>query len=73
MARVDVQRPVHFARLSLFGDWASAGGDDFFAVRAGLVFMDGAVRLDVARGLTRDRGVPPGAVLRLHLLGDMFF
>ncbi len=73
MARMDVQWPVHLARLSLFGDWASAGGDDLFAVGAGLVFMDGAVRLDVARGLARSGGGPPGAVLRLHLLGDMFF
>ena len=71
MARVDVQRPWRFLRASVFGDWARAGGEDFHAVGAGLVFMDGLMRLDVARGL--GRGGEGGAVLRLHLLGDAFF
>ena len=71
MGRVDVQRPWRFLRASVFGDWARAGGEDFHAVGAGLVFMDGLMRLDVARGL--GRGGEGGAVLRLHLLGDAFF
>ena len=51
MARVDVQRPVRFLRVSVFGDWARADGADLYAVGAGLVLMDGMLRLDVARGL----------------------
>ncbi|MDE2796018.1 MAG: hypothetical protein OXL34_14450 [Gemmatimonadota bacterium] len=73
MARVDVQRPLRFLRLSVFGDWARADGDDFYAVGAGLVFMEGTLRLDVARGLRRGRVGGPEAVLRVHLLGDAFF
>ena len=73
MARVDLQRPIRFLRLSLFGDWARAGGHDFQAVGAGLVFMDGIIRLDLARGLRLDREGGPDAVLRLHVLGDEFF
>ncbi len=41
MARVDLQRPIRFLRLSVFSDWASAGGDDFYAVGAGLIFING--------------------------------
>ena len=73
MVKVDLQRPVRFLRLSVFGDWASAGGDDFYAVGAGLAFMDGIMRLDVARGLRWGREGLPDAVLRLHLLGDAYF
>ena len=73
MARVDVQRPWRFLRLSVFGDWARAGGDDFYAAGAGVVFMNGLMRVDVARGLRGGREGGPGAVLRLHLLGDAFF
>ena len=73
MVRVDLQRPLRFLRLAVFGDWASAGGDDFYAVGAGLVYMDGMLRLDVAKGLRRGRVGGSGVVLRLHLLGDSFF
>ena len=67
MVRVDVQRPVRFLRASVFGDWARAGGEDFYAVGAGLAFMEGLTRLDVARGLGRGAEGDGGAVLRLHL------
>ena len=70
MARVDLQRSVRFLRASVFGDWARAGGEDYYAVGAGLVFMEGMMRVDVARGLGRGG---EGVVLRLHLLGDAFF
>ena len=73
MARVDLQRSIRFLRLSVFGDWASAGGDDFYAVGAGLVFMDGIVRVDLARGLGRGREGGPDPVLRLHFRGDALF
>ncbi|MXV95258.1 MAG: hypothetical protein F4Y07_12065 [Gemmatimonadetes bacterium] len=73
MTRVDLQRPITFLRLSAFGDWARASGRDFQAVGLGLVFMDGMMRLDVARGLRWDREGGPDAVLRLHFLGDTFF
>ena len=73
MARVDLQRPIRFFRLSVFGDWASAGGDDFYAVGAGLVFMDGIVRVDVARGLRWGREGGPDPVLRLHFLVGALF
>ena len=73
MARVDVQRPLRFLRFSVFGDWAYADGDTFQAVGAGLVFMEGTLRVDVARGLRWGRVGGSGAVLRVHLLGDAFF
>ena len=73
MARVDVQRPLRFLRLSVFGDWARVDGDGFQAVGAGLVFMDGTLRVDVARGLRGGRVGGGGVVLRVHLLGDAFF
>ena len=69
MARLDLQRQIRF---SLFTDWASTGVEDFYALGAGLVFMDGLIRLDVARGL-RGRQGGPDAVLRLHLLDGAFF
>lgn len=73
MARIDLQRRIRFIRLSVFGDWASAEGDDFYAVGAGVVFMDGILRLDVARGLRGDRHGGPDPVLRLHLRGGALF
>ena len=73
MARVDLQRPVRFVRVAVFGDWASAGEENFHAVGAGLVFMDGMLRLDVAKGLRWGREGGPAPVLRFHLLGDSFF
>ena len=73
MARLDLQRQIRFLRFSLFADWASAGGEDFYALGAGFVYMDGLLRLDVARGLRRGRKGGPEAVLRLHLLDGMFF
>ncbi len=73
MARVDLQRPVRFFRFSVFGDWASAGGESFYAIGTGLVFMDGVMRVDVARGLQRGRKGRQDAALRMHLTADTFF
>ncbi len=73
MARVDVQRPLLFLRFSVFGDWVRADGEDFYAVGAGLVFMEGTLRVDIARGLRQGRVGGSEAVLRVHLLGDAFF
>ena len=73
MARVDLQRPIRFVRLSVFADGASVSGVDFTALGAGLVFMGGIMRIDVARGLQSGRDGGPDAVLRLHFLGDAFF
>ncbi|WP_419860872.1 hypothetical protein [Candidatus Palauibacter sp.] len=73
MARVDLQRRIRFLGFSVFGDWASAGGDDFYAVGAGLTFMDGLLRLEVARGLGGGREGGPDPVLKLHFRGDAWF
>lgn len=73
MARIDLQRRIGFLRLSVFGDWASAGGDNFYAVGAGLVFMDGLIRLDVAHGLGQNGEDAAGPTLKLHFrLGAIF-
>ena len=72
-ARLDLQQPVRFLRASVFADWVSTGDADLYAAGVGLVFMDGIVRLDVARGFRFGRIGRPDAVLRLHLLGDTFF
>ena len=72
-ARLDLQQPVRFLRASVFGDWVSTGDDDLYAAGVGLVFMDGIVRLDLARGFRFGRVGRPDPVLRLHLLGDAFF
>ena len=69
-ARVDLQRAVSFLRLSVFADWASSGGTDYYAVGTGLVFMDGITRLDVAHGLGPGREGRLSAALRVHTLGD---
>lgn len=73
MGRVDLQRPLGFLRLSGFGDWARANGEDRYAVGAGLVFMAGIMRVDVARGIRRGGKGGGEPVLRVHLLGDAFF
>ncbi len=73
MARVDLQRPIRFLRVSVFGDWASAASEDFYAVGVGLVFMEGIVRVDIAKGLRKGREGGPNAVLRFHLLDNAFF
>ena len=73
MGRLDLQRPVRFFRLSLFGDWASVGDGDLCAVGAGFVWMDGIMRLDLAHGLRLGGKGLPAPALRLHLLGDAFF
>ena len=73
MASVDLQRRIGFLRLSVFGDWASAGGHDYYAVGVGLVFMDGLIRLDVAHGLGPGGEGAAGPTLKLHLrLGAIF-
>ncbi|MCY3599555.1 MAG: hypothetical protein OXN85_06265 [Gemmatimonadetes bacterium] len=73
MARIDLQRRIGFLRLSLFGDWASAGGHDYYAVGAGLVFMDGIIRVDVARGLGWGREGAADPVLKLHFRAGAIF
>ena len=73
MARADLQFPVRFARLSLFGDWASAEGEDYHSAGAGLVLLDGLLRVDVARGLSEEREDAPDPALRLHMLVDALF
>ncbi|MDE2980460.1 MAG: hypothetical protein OXU74_04615 [Gemmatimonadota bacterium] len=72
-ARLDLQQPVRFLRASAFADWVSTGDDNLYAAGVGLVFMDGIVRLDLARGFRFGRVGRPDAVLRVHLLGDTFF
>ncbi len=72
-ARLDLQRPVSFLRLSVFTDWARTGGHDYHAVGAGLVFMDGITRLDLAHGLRFGQQGPLRAVLRVHLQGDVLY
>ena len=71
--RVDLQRPVSFVRLSVFADWASAGGDDLYAAGVGVVFMNGISRLDLAQGLPLGKDGRPRAVLRVHFQGDMLY
>ena len=73
MARLDLQRPVSFVRLSVFGDWASAAGKDFYAAGMGIAYLEGLFRLDVARGFRRGREGGPEAVFRFHLLDSAFF
>ena len=73
MARLDLQRPVRFVRLSVFGDWASAVGEDFYAAGMGIAYLDGLFRLDIARGFRRGRTGGPEAVFRFHLLDSAFF
>lgn len=68
------QRAIdHGCTASARPAWASSGGEDFYALGAGLVFMEGILRLDAARGLGRGRQGAPEAVLRLHLWADSFF
>lgn len=74
MARVDLQRSVFgFVRLSVFGDWASAASTNFYAVGMGIAYMDGLLRLDVARGIRRGREGGPEAVFRFHFQDSAFF
>ena len=82
MARADLQFPVRYARLSLFGDLASAEGENYYAAGAGLVLLDGLLRVDAAQGfrvghirLVDDRGGKggPEPVLRFHVLVDNLF
>lgn len=73
MARLDLQRPVRFLRLSVFGDWAAAASTDFYAVGMGIAYMGGLFRLDIARGLRRGREGGPEAVFRFHFLDSAFF
>ncbi|MDE2796019.1 MAG: hypothetical protein OXL34_14455 [Gemmatimonadota bacterium] len=73
MGRVDLQRSVRFLHLSVFGDWASAEGADYCAVGTGLVFMDGLLRFDVAKGLDCGREGPSRTGWRVHPRGFTFF
>ena len=73
MGRLDLQRSVRFLHLSLYGDWASAEGADYCAAGAGLVFMDGLLRFDLAKGLDcgREGSSRPG--WKFHPRGFTFF
>ena len=73
MARADLQFPVRYARLSLFGDWASAEGEEYRAIGAGLVLLDGLLRLDVAQGLGEEGEGAPEPAFRFHVLADNLF
>ena len=73
MGRVDLQRSVRFLHLSVYGDWASAEGADYCAVGAGLVFMDGLLRLDLAKGLDCGREGSSRAGWKFHPRGFTFF
>ena len=73
MGRVDLQQPVRFLRLSFFGDWASTGGANLYAVGTGLVWMDGLMRLDLARGVRWGRGGPLEPGWKLQLGAASFF
>lgn len=73
MARADLQFPLRYARLSIFGDWAMAEGDDFHAAGAGLVLFDGLLRVDAAQGFRRGREGGPDPAFRLHVLMDNLF
>ena len=73
MGRMDLQRSVRFLHLSVYGDRASAENADYCAVGAGLVFMDGLLRLDVAKGIECGREGPSQAGWRFHPRGFAFF
>ncbi len=73
MGRVDLQQSVRFLHLSVYGDWASAESADYCAVGAGLVFMDGLLRLDVAKGIDCGRQGSSRAGWRFHPRGFTFF
>ncbi|MXW17886.1 MAG: hypothetical protein F4X60_00240 [Gemmatimonadetes bacterium] len=73
MGRVDLQRSVRFLHVSVYGDRASAEGADYCAVGAGLVFMDGLLRLDVAKGLVCGRQGSSRGGWRFHPRGFTFF
>ena len=73
MARADLQFPARYARLSLFGDWTRAEGEDFYAAGAGLVLLDGLLRVDVAQGFRGGREGGPDPALRFHVLMDNLF
>ena len=47
-------------------------GADYAAAGAGLVFMDGITRFDLAHGLGREGGRLQAA-LKFHLQGDVLF
>ena len=76
--RAELRRPLRFLRLALFGDWASDGRHHLYSVGSGLMFMNGLMRVDLARGLSSrpdlvDGGEPLAPGWRLHLRGDAFF
>ena len=73
MGRVDLQRSVSFLHLSVYGDWASAEGADYCAVGTGLVFMDGLLRFDLAKGLDCDGEGSSRAGWKFHPRGFTFF
>ena len=73
MGRADLQFPARFVRLSFFGDWARAEGEDFHAAGAGLVLLDGLLRVDVAQGFRGGREGGPDPALRFHVLVDNLF
>ena len=73
MGRLDLQQSVRFLHLSVYGDWASAEGADYCAAGAGLVFMDGLLRFDLAKGLDCGGEGSSRAGWRFHPRGFTFF
>ena len=73
MARADLQRHIGLVSLSVFGDWASAGGADYYAVGAGVVLLDGMLRLDFAKSLGSEGSGGLEAGWRLQPRGFAFF
>ena len=76
--RADLRRSLRFLSGSLFADWASVGGADLYSAGVGLVFMDGFMRIDFARGLTALDGFAGGggsvdAGWQIHWRADSFF
>ena len=77
-ARADLQRSLRFFRLSLFGDWASAGGSGLYSAGVGVSLLDGFMRIDLARGLSSVDGGgggrgPGKAGWQIHWRADSVF
>ncbi len=76
--RAELQRSLRLFRLSLFGDWASAGGSGLYSAGIGVSLFDGFMRLDVARGLSEVEGAVGGggagkAGWQIHWRADSMF
>ncbi len=51
--RAEIQYSVPLLRLALFGDWAASGDQSLRSAGLGVSFMEGLIRVDVARGLAQ--------------------